>query len=382
MSNQKKLTPEELTSYRLELAKLAAASQTEVQALSREIKRQQNVLAAAAGMARHTEDQIKTEQAGLNELEAASRRAMRELALAKDQCDRAMAAYNEKLEEVKNLHDRLDEEQTELLRQQEQAKSVLTRWQQQNFFHQKQQAVLAQIAAEDTDKLPELSDLKPKEQPAGGGTASGRPHANADFWNKEQHATLKLRPAADDEEDEEAAEAQKPSTAKTIFSYLMCIAAAALLALVIRTWVLLPTEVSGTSMQPTLEPHDRLLTSPLPYLWGEPQRGDIIVFHPPHESGDALFVKRVIGLPGEHVLIENGEIFIDDKKLDEPYLPDDYTAGYVDTVVPERTVFVLGDNRNVSHDSRDSDVACIGYDEIQGEALWRIYPFESFGRVE
>ena len=144
----------------------------------------------------------------------------------------------------------------------------------------------------------------------------------------------------------------------------------------------MPTIVSGTSMLPTLQPYDKLLTTPLPYWLDEPARGDIVVFQPPNEAEGVFYVKRVIGLPGENVRIEDGMIFINDVLLHEPYLDNMQTEGYINTQVPVGKIFVLGDNRTVSHDSRDSDVGCIAYEDICGQAVWRIYPFESFGSIE
>lgn len=390
MSNQKPAAATDLAAYQKELAELAEASREQTQTLYREIQRQQSLLAAASGMTRHTEAQIAAEQAKLNQLEEISRRALRDLAAAKDKSDHAMQAYNAKLEDVKNLRAKLDAEHAELETQQQQAKDVMTRWQQQRFFHQKQQTVLSRLAANDTADLPDLADLTPKEQePSTSAAPGGKAHVNADFWEKKQHTALKLRPAEQPPTDDEPNEAEtpeppapKPSLAKTALSYLICIVIAVGLAFVIRTWVLMPTEVSGTSMQPTLEPHDKLLTSPLPYLWGEPERGDIIVFQAPSEPEGVYYVKRVVGLPGEHVLIEDGAVYIEGEKLDEPYLNGLATEGYVNTVVPAESLFVLGDNRTVSHDSRDSDVACIAYDEIRGQAVWRLFPLSSFGSIE
>lgn len=390
MNNQKSTTAD-LAAYQKELAGLAEKSRANTQALYREIQRQQSLLAAASGMTRHTEAQIAAEQAKLNQLEEVSRHALRDLAAAKDRSDRAMQMYNAKLEDVKNLRAKLDAEHAELADQQQQAKDVMTRWQQQRFFHQKQQAVLARLAAEDTADLPDLTELTPKEQePNTAAAPGGKAHVNADFWEKKQHTALKLRPAeqppTEDMPSEEAAAmpapTPKPSLAKTVLSYVICIAIAVALAFAIRTWVLMPTEVSGTSMQPTLEPHDKLLTSPLPYLWGEPERGDIIVFQAPSEPEGVYYVKRVVGLPGEHVLIEDGAVYIEGEKLAEPYLHGLSTEGYVNTVVPAESLFVLGDNRTVSHDSRDSDVACISFDEIRGQAVWRLFPLASFGGIE
>ncbi|HIU10984.1 MAG TPA: signal peptidase I [Candidatus Avidehalobacter gallistercoris] len=390
MSNQKPAATTDLSAYQKQLGELAENSRELTQALYREIQRQQSLMTAASGMIRHTKAQIDAEQAKLNQLEEISRRALRDLANAKDNSDRAMQAYNAKLEEVKNLRAKLDAEHAEMAAQQQQAKDVITRWQQQRFFHQKQQAVLSRLSANDTTNLPDLADLTPKMQEQSTSAApGGKEHVNADFWEKKQHTALKLRPveqppATDksNKPEKEEIDTPKPSLAKAVLGYIICIVIAVGLAFAIRTWVLMPTEVSGTSMQPTLEPHDKLLTSPLPYLWGEPERGDIIVFQAPSEPDGVYYVKRVVGLPGEHVLIEDGAVYIEGEKLAEPYLSEVTTEGYVNTVVPEKSLFVLGDNRTVSHDSRDSDVACISYDEIRGQAIWRLFPLESFGSIE
>ena len=118
--------------------------------------------------------------------------------------------------------------------------------------------------------------------------------------------------------------------------------------------------VEGPSMQPTLYTGQYLWVSKVAYLdveghfiFGGPQRGDIAVLRPPDESVD--LIKRVIGLPGDKVLIKNGEVFINDQRLDEPYIH--FSAGYsypIDgkaAIVPEGQYFVLGDNRANSRDS-------------------------------
>jgi signal peptidase I len=107
--------------------------------------------------------------------------------------------------------------------------------------------------------------------------------------------------------------------------------------------------VDGTSMVPTLQNGEYILINRLAYQIGEPERGDIIVFSYPDENGQDL-IKRVIGLPGDTVKIENGVVTINGKVLQEPYIaqPPVYTGEWI---VPNGSLFVLGDNRN---DSRDS----------------------------
>ena len=389
--------------YRQELNRVIDESQANAQRLKRELDRQQGLIAAAFGLEKAAKERLKVEQQELNALEAESRAAVLKLSEAKQSSDRLMQAYNQKLERVKELHTQADKQSAELFDQQQVVKALLADVQRQNFFCDRQQQVLHALQEGRTDELPPLKELvmppKPPESPA---AKSDKNHANADFWEKKQHTSLKLRPAPPDMTGEAAAEAvnkavennieEAPAEAdtgeqkkrgglKTALSYTICILLAVAVALAIRTWVLMPTEVSGTSMSPTLESHDKLLTSPLPYLWGEPQRGDIIVFQAPSEPEGVFYVKRVIGLSGENVQIKDGFVYINGELLDEPYLNGVSTEGYVDTIVPRGRVFVLGDNRTVSHDSRDKDVSCIEWKEIYGKALWRIAPFGSFGSI-
>ena len=393
--NKQKPSGPDMAAYQKELEQCLDATRQQTQAINRELNRQQNLFAAAQGMEDATKERLKTEQQVLNDLEEESRRATLQLVTAKQQHDRIMQAYNQKLEEVKQLHNRIDQQIAEKEEQQRQVKKLLTDWQQQNILLQKQQRTAEQIANGTTDELPPLQDLQPRkfqpqqaaDQPADA-VKSGKNHANADFWEKKQHTSLKLKPLPPQESETDAAEpiptAEKPkaSAKQTVLSYLICIGVAVVLAFAVRTWVLMPTIVSGTSMLPTLQPYDKLLTTPIPYWLDEPERGDIVVFQAPNEDEGVFYVKRVIGLPGENVRIEDGMVFINDVLLNEPYLDDVQTEGYVNTQVPVNEVFVLGDNRTVSHDSRDSDVGCIAYEDICGRAVWRIYPFESFGSIE
>jgi len=142
-----------------------------------------------------------------------------------------------------------------------------------------------------------------------------------------------------------------------------------------------PIIVKKTSMEPTLYENDYLMISKQAYtIFGEPRRGDIVVF--PHDEGDIteLYIKRVIGLPGEKVSIANGLVYINGKPLQEDYTKDGVTLGDVkDYQVPAGRVYVLGDNREVSVDSRSKEVGCVDIDEITGKALIRVFPFGRFG---
>jgi signal peptidase I len=109
--------------------------------------------------------------------------------------------------------------------------------------------------------------------------------------------------------------------------------------------------VHGQSMEPHLHENQRVIVEMLSYHFRIPQRGEIVVLNLPDRHSDPL-IKRVIGLPGETVEIRSGAVYIDGRKLDEPYLTQATTGHMPPTLVPEESVFVMGDNRQQSNDSR------------------------------
>jgi signal peptidase I len=110
-------------------------------------------------------------------------------------------------------------------------------------------------------------------------------------------------------------------------------------------------KVDSTSMVPTLHPSDYVVVNKLAYLLGKPHRGDIIVFKYPPDPTQIPYIKRVIGLPGDQIHITAGRVYINGVILTEPYLVVPTNSGG-DWTVPENNLFVLGDNRNGSSDSR------------------------------
>jgi signal peptidase I len=118
------------------------------------------------------------------------------------------------------------------------------------------------------------------------------------------------------------------------------------------------------------------------YPFHPPERGDIVVFNPPVDSSDKPYIKRVIGLPGERVTFEGDNVFIDGIQLNEPYIIEatDCRGNYCDTVVPEGHVYVLGDNRNNSSDSRSFGV--VDVDSIIGKAWIGYWPMDEVGIVD
>lgn len=169
---------------------------------------------------------------------------------------------------------------------------------------------------------------------------------------------------------------------KEILEWVQAIVIALVIAFVIRTFFFTMIKVDGQSMEPTLHHNDRLIVTKFMY---KPKQGDIIILRPPMYQ-DTPYVKRIIALPGQEVDIdaEKNIVYVDGVPLDEPYIAEPTaTKGNIDypQIVPENTVFVLGDNRNRSRDSRFRDVGMIPYDAIIGKASIRLWPLKDFGSI-
>lgn len=209
------------------------------------------------------------------------------------------------------------------------------------------------------------------------------------------------------------------SKTKEVLEWVYCILIAVILALLVRYFLGTPTIVQQPSMFPTLKENQRLILNRLPKTFKKmPSRGEIITFEAPSEYltsldttrdnavaeyknepkgifskfryyvlevGKTSYIKRVIGLPGERITIKEGKVYINGELLDEPYLQNDvYTSAidmpFSDIVVPEGTVFVMGDNRRQSVDSRR--LGCIPLEKIESKVFIRIWPLNLFGKVK
>ena len=153
--------------------------------------------------------------------------------------------------------------------------------------------------------------------------------------------------------------------ARAFFDWVLVVGIALFVAIVVRTFVLAHYQVEGQSMYPTLHPGDRVFVNKLSYRLHDPNRGDVVVLHELTGSTERDLIKRVIALPGETIEIDNCEVFIDTdgagpepaQRLDEPYLDPSVVSArdwceYGPTEVPAEHVFVMGDNRGHSSDSR------------------------------
>lgn len=208
---------------------------------------------------------------------------------------------------------------------------------------------------------------------------------------------------------------------KEIFEWGYCIIIAIALALLVRYYIGTPTIVQQQSMQTTFMPGDRLILSRIiKTANGTYERGDIVTFEAPStklvssananfdypvaeykdkpeglwnkfiyyvlEMNKTSYIKRIIAVEGDHLEIKEGEVYLNGKKLEEKYLDDGVKTNmgqyglFLDVVVPKGYVFVMGDNRDHSTDSRS--FGCIPVEKIEGKVWIRFWPFSKFGKVE
>jgi signal peptidase I len=141
-----------------------------------------------------------------------------------------------------------------------------------------------------------------------------------------------------------------------------------------------PVKVEGTSMMPSLEDQERIFVNKFVYRLEPIERGDVVVFRYPRDPSKS-FIKRVIGLAGDHIRIETGRVWVNGQRLGEAYVPRAYEdlRSYSETVVPPGSYFVLGDHRSLSNDSRD--FGPVNESFIYGKAVFGYWPVDKVGRV-
>ncbi|MEL1136378.1 signal peptidase I [Desulfitobacterium sp. THU1] len=172
------------------------------------------------------------------------------------------------------------------------------------------------------------------------------------------------------------------STLKFILEIVEIVIIAFALSWLIRTYVLEARIIPTGSMLSTIQLQDRVIVDKLFFKYfGEFERGDIIVFHPPssaHSSDD--FIKRIVALPGDTIEISKHKTYINGQPIEEPYVMEPQIKTLESLVVPEGSVFVMGDNRNNSADSREWGFLPI--ENISGMTLFRYWPLNRFGAID
>ena len=141
-----------------------------------------------------------------------------------------------------------------------------------------------------------------------------------------------------------------------------------------------PVKVEGTSMMPSLEDQERIFVNKFVYRLEPIERGDIVVFRYPRDPSKS-YIKRVIGMAGDRIRIDGGQVYVDGQPLDESYVPPEYTdsRSYPEITVPPNSYFVLGDHRSMSNDSRD--FGSVDQSFIYGKAVFGYWPMDKLGRV-
>lgn len=182
-----------------------------------------------------------------------------------------------------------------------------------------------------------------------------------------------------------------------VLEWIKALLIAFALVAMLRWLLFTPTIVSGESMTPNFEDKQRLIVNKVVYMIREPERGEVIVFHAPEHKD---YIKRVIGLPGETVKVDGDDVYINGRKIEEPYIAEKIkeaeqsgftynrrnykvtSDGLVEATVPEGKIFVMGDNRSNSKDSRMESVGFISIDEIVGRADIVFWPLSELEWID
>lgn len=183
-----------------------------------------------------------------------------------------------------------------------------------------------------------------------------------------------------EQDNKQVSEATAADWKKEAVDWLKALVVAGVLVVIIRLFLFSPYIVDGPSMQPNFHTGERVIVNKILYDIREPERGEVIVFHSPFDSD---YIKRVIAVPGQTVRVTGDTVYVDGEPIEEPYIqgPVDAAAAkgttynnknYEEQTVPEGHVFVMGDNRPNSHDSRD--IGFIAFEDIVGRADVVIWP--------
>ena len=166
----------------------------------------------------------------------------------------------------------------------------------------------------------------------------------------------------------------RPLIVRWVRELITAVVPALLIALFVNVFIAQAAMVeAGPSMQPNLYKGDRMMTEKVSYYFHAPQRGDVVIATQP--NGHPTLVKRVIGLPGETIESRNGHTYINGERIDEPWVTNFGGADTLPVQIPEGTVFIIGDNRPISHDSRA--IGPIPIENITGRVVFVYWPLDA-----
>ncbi|MEG6584066.1 signal peptidase I [Dendrosporobacter sp. 1207_IL3150] len=165
------------------------------------------------------------------------------------------------------------------------------------------------------------------------------------------------------------------SLGEEIKDWVVSILIAVVLAFFIRYFIVELYMVEGPSMRPTLVNSERLVVNKFIYRFKTPEKGEVLVFRYPRDPSRD-FIKRVIAVAGDTIELKEGRVFVNGQLLNEPYILEKTRGSYPLSTVPEGTVFVMGDNRNNSEDSRFKDVGFVPLELIKGKAVLVFWPLD------
>jgi len=167
---------------------------------------------------------------------------------------------------------------------------------------------------------------------------------------------------------------------KKTFEIAKSIAISLVIAIFIINFIFQIVTVSGESMIPTLKNNDKLILEKVSYRITSPKKNDIVVIRYPADIRERI-IKRVIAVAGDKVKINDNILYINGKAIDEYYKNEDFIKDYAEAEVPQDSIFILGDNRNFSKDSRSDDIGFVKLNLLEGKAVIRLYPFNKMGRI-
>lgn len=183
-----------------------------------------------------------------------------------------------------------------------------------------------------------------------------------------------------EEELPDAEEQENLPRPQSVKLWLRDLAVSIAASIFIITFLYQPVRVEGTSMLPELQDQDRLFINKFVYHFEKIERGDVVVFHYPRDP-EKSYIKRVIALPGDRLRIDHGKVYVNDRIVDESYVPAQYkdSRSLEQEIVPEEAYFVMGDHRSISSDSRE--FGPVRKDLIYGKASFVYWPAEKMGVI-